>query len=73
MPVTLVSCLGLTSSDRIRDAAQTACVDDSFVTEVIAASVSLCLDGGGKRKKSNKICFFPRLFVSLQQNIINKL
>jgi hypothetical protein len=35
------------------------------------ASVSSCLDGGGKRKKSNKICFFTHLIVSLQQKRIN--
>ena len=36
-----------------------------------AASVSSCLDGGGKRKNSHKIWFFAHLIVSLQQKRIN--
>ena len=37
------------------------------------ASVSLCLDGGGKRKNSHKIWFFAHLIVSLQQNFKHRM
>ena len=36
------------------------------------ASVSSCLDGG-KRKNSNKICFFAHLIVSLQRKSIRQI
>ena len=39
----------------------------------VAASVSSCLDGGGKRKNSNKILFFTHLIVSLQQNFKHRM